>query len=177
MRKISIFLALLVLLTAAGRAPAEEGNSDSPDRIAWIDLPRVMKEYRRAGEMVEAFEEEKAAREAEVKEMVAEIERMEGEMLLLSEQARKARQEEILRKKLGVNAMIEEAEEELARQSVIRQKRLLDDISLVAERIALRRGYSFILRGEVLIFQDPGREITDEVIEELNRGGEEKERE
>ncbi len=175
MRGISIFLIGFMLFTAAGRVTAEEENGALADRIAWIDLARVMKEYRRAGEMVTAFEEEKADREAEVQKMVAEIERMEGEMLLLSEQARKAREQEILRKKLAVNTMIEEAEEELSRQSVIRQKRLLEDISLVAEQIARRRGYAFVLRGEVLIFQDPGREITDEVIAELNRQGEEKE--
>lgn len=176
MRGILIFLIGFLLLTTAGILPAKEEPAFAGG-IAWIDMARVMKEYERAEEMVAEFEKDKATREAEVQKMIAEIERMEGEMLLLSEKARKAREEEIVKKKLSVNAMIEEAERELSRQSVVRQKRLVEEVSWAAEKVARRAGYAFVLRGEVMLFKDPAREITDEVIAELNRKGEEKESE
>ncbi len=168
MKTILIFLAALLLPVTAGVLRAEE-ESTLTGGIAWIDLPRVMKEYRRAEEVVAEFEKDKAAREAEVQKLVAEIDRMEDELLLLREEVRKAREAEIMKKKLSVNAMIEEAERELSRQSMIRQGRLLEEISAAAETVARRKGYPFVFRGEVMLVRDPSREITDEVIAELNR--------
>ena len=155
MKYFSIIVVALMLLSAA------DGFATEPDRIAWIDLPRGMKEYYRAEEMVDEFEQDKAAREAEVQKLIAEIDRMEGEMLLLSDKARADRTEEIMKKKLSVNAMIEEAERELSRQSIVRQGKLLEEVSRAAEEVARREGYAFVLRGEVMLFKDPAREITD----------------
>jgi Skp family chaperone for outer membrane proteins len=175
MKGVSIFLIIFTLFATAGISAGEEAAG--ADGIAWVDLNRVLKEYRRAKEMVSEFERDKAAREAEVQKIITEIDRMEGEMLLLSEKARKAREEEIMKKKLSVNAMIEEAERELSRQSVLRQGKLLEEVSGAAEKVALREGYAFVLRGEVMLFKDPAREITEEVIQELNRGEEERRQE
>jgi Skp family chaperone for outer membrane proteins len=168
MKIVSILFAFLIISvgTFSGRAGEETAETGG---IAWVDLPRVLKEYRRAEEMVSEFERDKATREAEVQKSIAEIERMEGEMLLLSEKARKTREEEIMKKKLSVNAMIEEAERELSRQSMLRQGKLLEEVSAAAEKVALREGYAFVLRGEVMLFKDSAREITEEVISELNR--------
>jgi len=174
--KLFFTLVMVSSFFAAGGAAGEETAAGGAG-IAWIDLPRVLKDYRRAEELVAEFEREKAAREAEVQKLVDEIERLEGEMLLLSDQARAARTEEIMRKKLSVNRMIEEAEAALARRSMIRQGELLEEVSAAAEKVALREGYDFVLRGEVLLFKDPDREITDLVIAELNREGEESGRE
>ncbi len=168
---MKFFATLLIgfFLLAGGGFAQEEATAAGAARIAWIDLPRVMQGYQRAEEMVADFEKEKAAREAEVEKVIAEIERMEGEMLLLSDQARAARQEEILKKKISVNAMIEQAERELGRQSMVRQGKLLEEISAAAEKVAVREGYDFVIRGEVLIYKSPDREITDGVIAELAR--------
>ncbi|MDP8235793.1 MAG: OmpH family outer membrane protein [Candidatus Erginobacter occultus] len=163
------FTLVMVFSLFAGGGFAEEAAETGADRIAWIDLPEVMQEYGRAEEMVADFEKEKADREAEVEKVIAEIERLEGEMLLLSDQAKAARREEILKKKISVNAMIEQAERELSRQSMLRQGKLLEEISAAAEKVARREGYDFVIRGEVLLYQNPEREITDGVIAELNR--------
>lgn len=170
MRTIAISIVIAVLLVSTGASVALTEEDDAlTGGIAWIDLPRVMKEYRRAAEVVAEFENDKAAREAEVQKLVADISRMEDELLLLREEVRKAREAEIMKKKLSVNAMIEEAEKELSRQSIIRQGRLIEEISAAAETVARRKGYPFVLRGEVMLVKDPSREITDEVIAELNR--------
>ncbi len=172
MKYFAILTAALFLFGAAGILAAADEDAAATGGIAWIELPRVMREYHRAKDMVEEFEKEKAAREAEVQKLIDEIERMEGEMMLLSDQARAARAEEVLKKKIAVNRMIEEAERELSMQSMIRQGDLLEEIAAAAEKIALREGYSFVLRREVLLYGDPAREITDAVIEELSREAE-----
>ncbi len=165
--KLFFTLVIVFSLFAGGGFAEEQATGTGADRIAWIDLPEVMQGYPRAEEMVADFEKEKAEQEAEVEKVIAEIERLEGEMLLLSDQAKAARREEILKKKISVNAMIEQAERELSRQSMLRQGKLLEEISAAAEKVARREGYSFVIRGEVLLYKNPDREITDEVIAEL----------
>jgi len=168
MKFLSTLLIVFLLFTVSVVAQEEAGNA-GPARIAWIDLPRVMQGYGRAEEMVADFEKEKAAREAEVEKVIAEIERLEGEMLLLSDQAKAARREEILKKKISVNAMIEQAEQELSLQSMLRHGKLLEEISAAAGEVARRQGYDYVVRGEVLLYKTPEREITDGVIAELNQ--------
>ncbi len=172
MKKFTILTVTLFLLGAPGIPAAAEEEAAAAGGIAWIDLPRVMREYHRAKDLVEEFEKEKAAREAQIQELIDEIERLEGEMLLLSDRARGARAEEVMKKKIAVNRMIEAAERELSMQSMLRQEDLLEEISAAAETVARREGYAYVLRREVLLYQDPEREITDAVIEELNRKAE-----
>lgn len=169
MKFISAILVSSLLFVVGGFAEEEAGVTAGADRIAWIDLPRVLQGYQRAEEMVADFEKEKAAHEAEVEKVIAEIERLEGEMLLLSASAKASRQETILKKKISVNTMIEKAERELSRKSMIHQAKLVEEVSAAAEIVARREGYAYVIRKEVLLYQNLDREITDRVIAELEK--------
>ncbi len=172
MRKnISILVAFSLIAAFVSNASAEES---SPGRMkyGWVDLKQVMKSYYKTEEMLVQFEKEKEAKEAEVQKLVEEIENMEAGLLLLNDAARREKEEEILKKKISVNAMIQEAEQELGSQSIIKQGVLLKDIIKEAEILARKEGYTFIFRGEVMIYKDPALECTDQIIAELNKGEE-----
>ena len=174
MRKnIAILVAFSLAAAFISNAPAEES---SPGRMkyGWMDLKQVMKDYYKTEEMLVQFEKEKEAKEAEVTKLVEEIENMEAGLLLLNDTARREKEEEILKKKISVNAMIKEAEQELGAESVIKQGKLLEDIIKESEILARKEGYTFIFRGEVLIYKDPALECTDQIIAELNKGQEKK---
>ena len=106
--------------------------------------------------------------------MVEEIEKMEAELILLNEKARLAKEEDIVKKKIAANRMINEAEQELGAQSLIKQGKLMADIIKVAEDLAAREGYTFIFRAEGLLYKDPALDCTDRIIMELNKGKGEK---
>ena len=172
MRKsIAILVAFSLVAAFVSDASAEES---SPGRMkyGWVDLKKVMKGYYKTEEMLVQFEKEKEAKEAEVKKLVEEIENMEAGLLLLNDTARREKEEKILKKKISVNMMIQEAEQELGTQSIIKQGKLLEDIIKEAEALARKEGYTFIFRGEILIYKDPALECTDQIIAELNKGQE-----
>ncbi|MEA1927534.1 MAG: OmpH family outer membrane protein [Candidatus Auribacterota bacterium] len=173
-RTILILISLIFIITSATRASAEE-SSPERGKYGWVDLKKVMKTYYKTEEMLAQFEEEKAAKEAEVTKLVEEIEKMEGKLLLLSKTARKEKEEAILRKKMEVNAMIQEAEQELGNKSRLKQETLLKDIIAVSDELADEGGYTFIFRGEVLLYKDPALDITDRIIAILNKGEEKSE--
>jgi len=68
--------------------------------------------------------------------------------------------------------MIQEAEQELGKQSMLKQENLLKDIIAVSDELAAREGYTFIFRGEVLLYKDPALDCSEQIITILNKGHE-----
>lgn len=159
---------VISLTTSLFPLTAEAEDSASP-KYGWVDLKKVMKEYYKTEEMLKQFDAEKAAKEAEVTKLVEEIEKAEAGLLLLNKEARAEQEEAILKKKMAVNMMIQEAEQELGTQSLLKQEKLLKDIISVADELAVEEGYTFIFRGEVLLYKDPALDCSDRIIEILNK--------
>ena len=173
MRSMTVFACAVFSLAIISPIVAGEGaETGSGYSFAWVDLQKVMKAYYKTDAMLEKFEKEKAAKEDEIKGMVGEIEKMEGELLLLTKAAREAKEDEILKRKVAVNTKIEEAEKELSAQSISKQGELVEDVMAVAEMLARKEGYTFIFRAEGLLYKDPALDLTDRVIGELNKGHE-----
>jgi len=166
---IAILIVFFIVTTFVSNAVSDE-SAPGPEKFGWVDLKKVMKAYYKTEEMMEQFEEAKEAKEAEVTKLVEGIEKMEAGLLLLSTQARKEKEEEILKQKMAVNMKIQEAEQELGNQSMLKQEELLKDIINVADDLAADEGYTFIFRGEVLLYKDPALDCSDRIIAILNKG-------
>jgi len=169
---ILIIISLILITTCASAMAAEEESTPGPAKYGWVDLKKIMKTYYKTEEMLKQFEDEKAAKEAEVTKLVEEIEKMDAGLLLLSTKARAEQEEKILKNKMAVNMMIQEAEQELGKQSMLKQENLLKDIIAVSDELAAREGYTFIFRGEVLLYKDPALDCSEQIITILNKGHE-----
>ena len=97
---------------------------------------------------------------------------MDAGLLLLNTKARAEQEEKILKSKMAVNTLIQESEQELGKQSMLKQDKLLKDIIAVSDKLAAREGYTFIFRGEVLLYKDPALDCSDQIIAILNKGHE-----
>jgi Skp family chaperone for outer membrane proteins len=168
---ILIIISLIFITTSVSTALAEE-STPGPAKFGWVDLKKVMTEYYKTEEMLAQFEDEKAAKEAEVTKLVEEIEKMDAGLLLLSTKARAEQEEKILKKKMAVNMMVQQAEQELGNQSLLKQEELLKDIIAVSDKLADREGYTFIFRGETLLYKDPALDCSTQIIAILNKGHE-----
>jgi Skp family chaperone for outer membrane proteins len=172
MRKNIVILVVFSLVAVFASSLLAEESSSNQIKFGWVDLKMVMKNYYKTEEVLSQFEKEKAVKEAEVKKLVDEIENMEAGLSRLSDTARREKEEEILKKKISVNAMIQEAEQELGNKSMAKQGKLLEEIIAQAEILARKEGYTFIFRGDMLIYKDPALECTNRIITELNKGRE-----
>lgn len=170
-KNIAIVIAFLLVAAFISNASAEE-SAPGTAKFGWVDLKKVMTEYYKTEEMLQQFEDEKKAKEAEVTKLVEEIEKMDAGLLLLSTKAREEQEEKILKSKMAVNMLIQEAEQELGKQSMLKQENLLKDIIAVSDKLAAREGYTFIFRGEVLLYKDPALDCSDQIIAILNKGKE-----
>lgn len=172
MKKILVILIAVSLIAAFVSNASAEKSTVGPAKYGWVDLKKVMMEYYKTEEMLQQFDEEKAAKEAEVTKLVEEIEKMDAGLLLLSTKARAEQEEKILKSKMAVNMLIQESEQELGKQSMLKQEGLLKDIIAVSDKLAAREGYTFIFRGEVLLYKDPALDCSNQIIEILNKGHE-----
>ncbi len=166
---LSILIAVSLITAFVSNASAEEA-APGPAKFGWVNLKKVMTEYYKTEEMLQQFEDEKKAKEAEVTKLVEEIEKMDAGLLLLSTKARAEQEEKILKSKMEVNTLIQEAEQELGKESMLKQEELLKDIIAVSDDLAAKEGYTFIFRGEVLLYKDPALDCSDRIIAVLNKG-------
>ncbi len=174
MRNIILIIISFVFITTSVSIAVAEESTPGPAKFGWVDLKKVMTEYYKTEKMLAQFEDEKAAKEAEVTKLVEEIEKMDAGLLLLSTKARAEQEEKILKKKMAVNMMVQDAEQELGNQSMLKQEELLKDIITVSDKLAAREGYTFIFRGETLLYKDPALDCSDQIIAILNKGHEKK---
>ncbi|HPQ66166.1 MAG TPA: OmpH family outer membrane protein [bacterium] len=168
----TLAIALGGVLGFAAAAAAAEGTG----RVGWVDTERVFKEYYRTEEMLgesSPLVREKERTEAKIEEVRAGIEAMERDLeqkaLLLNETALAKKKEAIFREQLTLRQLVREAEVQLQGRIMEVTQELSEEIQAKIAVFAREQGYSYILRGEVLFYKDPALEITDQVLEVINR--------
>ncbi len=167
---IKRYLPLLLLFSSALWA--------KETRIGYIDSERIFREYEAASEAKRAFNEEVEKYRAKADTMKRELQKAEEEYEaqkpMLSEEARAAKEQEIagLRKRFTdftQSVWGEHGKLELKQQELLAP--LVKKINEAVKKIAEKEGYTMILdvAERSIVYAEPGLDITDEVIAELNK--------
>ncbi|HID94479.1 MAG TPA: OmpH family outer membrane protein [Candidatus Latescibacteria bacterium] len=155
-------------------------------KIGYIDSGRILaasKDFAAAQEKLEKlrkdWEKEAAAKEEELKDLQAQFEKQK---LLLSEVRREEMQRQIQAKyeeyRKFVDDILSPEEGKLAKKSRELMKPIYDKINGILQKIGEEEGYDFIfdaVPGGVaytIVFAKPEYDLTDKVIEKLNKGSE-----
>lgn len=140
-------------------------------KIGYVDFERAFNEYHKTKEGNAILAKEKTAKEDEGRKLVESVNQMRKEAELLSQNAKKQKEDEIRIK-------IRELKEftELTRRGLIQKrntmwKKIFDEIRTVVKLKGQKEGYNLIFDEKALIFKEDVLDITDEVIRELNKEG------
>jgi outer membrane protein len=169
----SICLSLLASLLFAGAAEAQQ-------RLGYVDTQRIMAEFKEYQEIKkrqdEIFQEfEKALRDLEGQEAKLQKE-LEEQSLVLSDQRRMELQKQLatigqqrtafIKEKFGTGGELEKQSAELAQP-------LMERIAAIIQRIGAEEDFDYIFDLQnmgIVYVRDPQLDVTDRVLEELNRG-------
>jgi outer membrane protein len=165
----------LGLVAAAGMLMASGSRAaDSPVKVAFVDIQAVIaqsKEGQAARNKVaaEAAEKQKeiSAKEAEIKQMDAELQKQSP---ILSDAAKKEREEEIRRRLRDLKRLTEDFNRDLAKREAELVNDLLRDVSAVIRDYGKEKGYSLIVergQGGVIYGSDPA-DLTKDILERYN---------
>jgi Skp family chaperone for outer membrane proteins len=158
-----VWLGVLILgafLTGCGRGRAG---------VATIDIEEIFKSYTKSKAIYAGLEKERKDLENKGQEMLDEINRLVKESGLLSDEARREREVRIKEKSAALEAYRMGATRDLMEKTSEEYRRLMADVRVAAEAVARRRGLTLILDGSTAAYRAKELEVTNEVVEELNR--------
>jgi outer membrane protein len=171
----SLVLALGLVLggVAAARAQAPltpGGTTSGLQRIAFIDVQRVLARSASGLAAREQLEREKAAMQKEMDARRIELEKLREEIekkgALLTPEARREKQEQFERKRRDAARLADDFQKELERKEAQLLQKVLQEVSGIIEKLGKDRGYYLIVekRGGGVIYASAEADLTDEVI-------------
>jgi outer membrane protein len=174
-------VATVSMVGAQAPAPAAPGPAGSAgaglQRIAYIDVQRVLARSAAGVAAREQLEREKATMQKEMDAKRTELEKLREEIekkgALLTPDARRERQEQFERKRRDAARLADDFQKELEKKEATLLQKVLQEVSGVIERVGKEKGYYLIVekRGAGVIYAAQDADLTDEIIRAYDQQG------
>ncbi len=145
------------------------GNAFAADKLGYVDLSRIFSEYTKTKEYDKVLNDKQAAYEAERDKKVNEVKQLQDKMNLLNDKEKEAKKPALEDKIKALQDYDREKQTDLRKEQDEKMKELLKDIEAVVKQHAEKEGYTLIFNDRVLVYQSKALEITDKIIEALNK--------
>ena len=170
---ITVAAAFLVLASLSA-TPASAADM----KIGYIDSARIFAEYKGTEDAQKAFDDEVEGWEKQAEAMKVEMDSLAGayqaQSLMLSDARKAEKEQEILQKKTAYETFVQSIwgpQGKLAEKNSELVQPIIEKINVILEKIGREENFAMIFNtvGGVLVYADPGLDLTDRVIEELNK--------
>ncbi|MFQ5896750.1 MAG: OmpH family outer membrane protein [Candidatus Methylomirabilia bacterium] len=174
MTRVGVRTALLGV-TAAVLLVGPTASAQSPGRIGYFDVQRILARSSAGVAAREQMEREKVAMQRQIDVKRSEIEKRRQELAkkgpLLSAGARKEKQETLERKIRDLRRLVSDSQRELEKKERELLQQIRADLSGVIQRFGKERGYLLILekRSAGVAYGAPAADLTDEIIKAYDR--------
>ena len=171
--KIKVLTLLLVFLFLGGFIRV--AKAELVVNIAYVDIQRIFNEYNKTKDFQTMWDSQKEEASKQIEAKKKELEKLREELksqeLLLTEEAKRQRQEEIAAKTDELNKFINTVSQQINKKNEEYSNEILKDIKLKVKEIAEREGYRFVFYKDALIYVTPEKQfdLTEKVISELNQ--------
>jgi outer membrane protein len=159
----------------APAASAPAAQTAVLQRIAYIDVQRVLARSAAGVAAREQLEREKATMQKEMDAKRVELEKLREELdkkgALLTADARRDKQEQFERKRRDAARLADDFQKELERKESTLLQKVLQEVSGIIERVGKERGYYLVVekRGAGVIYAAAEADLTDEIIRAYDR--------
>jgi len=138
-------------------------------KIGYVDLSRLFDEYHKTKEYDKVLESKHGELEKVGKEKIEKIRESEGKLALLKEDRKKILEDEINLLKDNAQEFVRQEQSSLTKERNEKIREILLEIEKEVSDFAEREGYDIILNDRVLIYGDPAKNLTEEILTILNQ--------
>lgn len=148
--------------------------ADPPARLGFVDLQTVITQSKEGQTAMDAVKKEAAEKQKEISAKEAEIKQMDADLQkqasVLSEAAKKDREEEIRRKLRDLKRVTEDFNRDLAKREGDLVNDLLKDLTAVIRDYGKEKGYTLIVeKGQSgVIYGNDTADLTKEILDRYN---------
>ncbi len=146
------------------------GNASAADKLGYIDLSRAFNEYYKTKDYDKVLGDKQSAYDAERTKKVNDVKQLQEKMNLLSDKEKEAKKSDIEAKVKALQEFDRQKQTDLRKEQDEKMKEILKDIESAVKTYAEKEGYTFIFNDRVLVYQTKSLEITDKIIDALNKG-------
>ena len=164
MRIIKILTIMVFVLTLSTTTAYAEKNT----KIGFVDLSRLFDEHHKTANYDVQLEGEHKQFEDDRNSKIEKIQESQGKLALLNESKKAALEEEIEMMKADLLEYDREQKTTLTKERNEKIREILLEIEQQVSTFAEKEGYDVILNDRVLIYGNPAKDLTDEILSKLN---------
>ena len=166
-------VAAFLFLGLIGQLASADILEDVFERVPYVNLEQVFQEYQRKNDIELQLQTELETEDKILREKIQELEKLrqdyEAQRLLLTETARREREQEINEKLQELQNLQQEIIEYKGTRENQATESLLQDIYRKIEEVAEKEGYVYVFDKAALLYTAPTQDVTERIIGELNR--------
>jgi len=146
------------------------GTAQAADKFAYVDLSRIFSEYNKTKDYDKVLSEKEDAYGSEREKKVSEIKSFQDKMNLLSDKEKEAKKADLETKVKSLQDYDRQKQTDLRKEQDEKMKEILKDIEDAVKQYAEKEGFTMVFNDRVLVYQTKNLDITDKVVEILNKG-------
>lgn len=163
-------LKVLVLLFVSSLVLSFCGYASAAEKLAYVDLSRIFSEYNKTKDYDKTLGEKESGYETERDKKVNEVKQLQDKMNLLSEREKETKKTELETRVKSLQDFDRQKQTDLRKEQDDKMKEILKDIEGAIKQHAEKEGYTLVFNDRVLVYQTKSLDITDKIIEILNKG-------
>jgi outer membrane protein len=156
---LGLFLSMLFLTSGVFAA----------EKFAFVDLSRLFSEYGKTKEYDKSLTEKQAAYRSEIDKKTNEVKQYQDKLNLLSDKEKETKKTEFETKVKTLQDFERQKLTDLRKEQDDRMKEIFKDIEEAVKQYAEKEGYSLVFNDRVFVYQTKSMDITDKVMDILNK--------
>lgn len=164
MRKVILALGAVILGLIFLR-----GMASAAEKFAYVSIDRIGDSYQKAKDYMKQLEDRGNTYSAEVEKKRNEVKQFQDKLNLLSEKEREAKNTELDAKIKSLQEFVQEKQSDLRKEDFDKTMEISNDILKVIQKYAEKESYTFVFNAAALTYQPKNLDITDKIIDLLNK--------
>jgi Skp family chaperone for outer membrane proteins len=163
MKKTALFFAVTIFLLGAS------GTAQAADKFGYVSIERVGDAYLKANDYMKKLDEKEAGYTSEIEKKKNEVKQFQDKVNLLSDKEKEAKAPELEAKIKSLQDFVRQKQSDLRKEQIDKTIELSKDIKEAINKCAEKENFTLIFDAAALAYQPKGMDITDKIIDILNK--------
>lgn len=139
-------------------------------KVAYLDLSKLFDNYEKTKEFDAELQTKYSAYEKERDSRIEKLKEAQGKLALLKEDEKAKMQQDVDKMRNDILEYDQAQTTDLKKQRDEKIREVLLEIEKTVSDYAKKEGYDMVFNDRVLIYGNPGYEITDQILKIMNEG-------
>lgn len=144
-------------------------NCFAAEKFGYVSIERIGDAYTKAKEYAKALEDKQNAYTAEIDKKRNEVKQFQDKINLLSEKEKEAKINELESRIKSFQEFGRQKESDFRKEQFDKTVELSKDIKNAITKVSEKEGYTLVFDSAALAYQPKGMDITDKIIDILNK--------